>query len=138
MGRVVNVNNPTSVRNQQMRTAAELLRHLSQKTDLDADARDMAAQVVFCLRAIEEGIDSSAAAWEKRDYWVKAEQLRQRWAWASTYAGRLETIIRQDQWDRLPQVLVEIFPHFAEIKVTRLTREADTWNGAYQKLLNEQ
>ena len=90
------------------------------------------------LREIERGIDESAAVWEKRDYWMKAEQLRQRWAWASTYAGRLETIIRQDQWDRLPQVLVEIFPHFAEIKVTRLTREADTWNGAYQKLLNEQ
>lgn len=137
MGRVVNVNNPTSVRNQQMRTAAELLRHLSQKADLDADARDMAAQVVFCLRAIGEGIDSSAAAWEKRDYWVKAEQLRQRWTWASEYAGRLESIIREDQWDRLPQVLVELFPHFSEIKVTRLTREAKAWSGAYQRLLDE-
>ncbi|MCL4236872.1 MAG: hypothetical protein KJ047_01375 [Anaerolineae bacterium] len=137
MGRVVNANNPTSVRNQHMRTAAELLRLLSQKADLDADARNMAAQVVFCLRAIGEGIDSSAAAWEKRDYWVKAEQLRQRWGWASEYAGRLETIIRREQWDRLPLLLVELFPHFAEIKVTRLTREADTWAGAYQRLLDE-
>lgn len=137
MGRVVNANDPTSVRNQHMRTAAELLRHLSQKTNPDAGARDMAAQVVFCLREIGEGIDSSAAAWEKRDYWVKAEQLRQRWGWASAYSERLETIIRRDQWDRLPLMLVEILPHFAEIKVTRLTRKADAWDGAYQRLLDE-
>jgi len=137
MGRVVNPNNPTSVRNQQMRTAAELLRLLSQKADLDAEARDMAAQVVFCLRAIEEGIESSAAAWEKRDYWVKAEQLRQRWAWAGHCADRLETIIRRDEWHRLLEVLVELLPRFAEIKVTRLTRQAGAWMGAYERLLSE-
>ena len=138
MGRVVNVNNPTTVRNQHMRTAAELLHQLSQKDDVDADARDMAAQVVLSLRAIEEGIDSSADAWEKRDYWVKAEQLRRRWMWAGQYAGRLEAVICQDQWQRLPDVLVELFPKFADIKIARLTRESDAWSGAYERLLAEQ
>ena len=88
MGRVVNTNNPGKVRNQLMRTSAELLRHLSQKTELDNEAKDMAARLVFCLREIEDGIESSAMAWEKRDYWVKAEQLRQRWAWRKTNPGR--------------------------------------------------
>lgn len=138
MGRVVNTNNPTSIRNQQMRTAAELLRHLSQKSQLDDEAKDMAAQLAFCLRAIDEGIESSATAWEKRDYWVKAEQLRQRWTWAGSYAARLENLIRRDEWENLPKLLIELFPRFADVRVTRLTREADAWNGAYQRLLDEQ
>lgn len=138
MGRVVNINNPTSVRNSQMRTAAELLRHLSQKSELDEEAKDMAAQLTLCLRAIDEGIESSAAAWEKRDYWIKAEQLRQRWTWAGSYAARLEKLIRQGEWDTLPPLLVELFPRFADIRVTRLTREADAWQGAYKRLLSEQ
>jgi hypothetical protein len=74
MGRVVNTNNPGKIRSQLMRTSAELLRHLSQKTEVDDEVRDMVAQLVFCLRGIEEGIESSAEAWERRDYWLKAEQ----------------------------------------------------------------
>lgn len=138
MGRVVNINNPTSVRNYQMRTAAELLRHLSQKTALDSETKDMAAQLALCLRAVDEGIESSALAWEKRDYWIKAEQLRQRWTWAGAYAARLEKLIRAEEWESLPQLLVELFPRFADIKITRLTREADAWEGAYQRLLSEE
>lgn len=138
MGRVVNINNPTSVRNHQMRTAAELLRHLSQKTVVDNEAKDMAAQLALCLRAVDEGIESSALAWEKRDYWIKAEQLRQRWTWAGAYAARLEKLIKSEEWENLPKLLVELFPRFADIKVTRLTREPDAWEGAYQRLLSEE
>jgi hypothetical protein len=138
MGRVVNINNPTSVRNHQMRTAAELLRHLSQKTVVDNEAKDMAAQLALCLRAVDEGIESSALAWEKRDYWIKAEQLRQRWTWAGVYAARLEKLIKSEEWENLPKLLVELFPRFADIKVTRLTREPDAWEGAYQRLLSEE
>jgi hypothetical protein len=121
-----------------MRTAAELLRHLSQKTVVDNEAKDMAAQLALCLRAVDEGIESSALAWEKRDYWIKAEQLRQRWTWAGAYAARLEKLIKSEEWENLPKLLVELFPRFADIKVTRLTREPDAWEGAYQRLLSEE
>ena len=58
MGRVVNTNNPGKIRNQLMRTSAELLRHLSQKSEMDDEAKDMVARLMFCLRAIEA--DASA------------------------------------------------------------------------------
>jgi hypothetical protein len=137
MGRVVNINNPGKIRNQLMRTAAELLRHLSQKTELDAEAKDMAAQLVFCLRDIDDGIESSALAWEKRDYWIKAEQLRQRWAWTGNSAAKLESLIRSESWESLPGTMAELFGHFADIKVIKFTRSASEWEGAYQRLQDE-
>jgi hypothetical protein len=137
MSRVVNPNNPGKVRNQLMRTAAELLRHLSQKTELDDDAKDMAALLVFCLREIEDGIEASAIAWERRDYWVKAEQLRQRWVWAGNASARLENVIRNESWDTLPGIMVNLFEHFADIKITKFTRDSTEWHGAYQRLVDE-
>lgn len=137
MGRVVNVNNPAKQRNQLMRTAAELLRHLSQKQKLDDEAMDMAALLVYCLREIDDGIEASAQAWEKRDYWIKAEQLRQRWVWTGNASARLENLIRSEAWERLPAVLVELFPHFSDIKITKFTRNASEWQGAYERLRDE-
>jgi hypothetical protein len=118
-----------------MRTAAELLRHLSQKADLDDEVKDMAAELVYCLRAIDDGIEASAGAWEKRDYWIKAEQLRQRWVWTSSASARLENMIRTGVWENLPEILVSMVEHFADIKITKLTRKSSEWAGAYQELL---
>jgi hypothetical protein len=137
MSRVVNTDNPGKNRNRMMRTAAELLRHLSQKTELDSEAKDMVAQLVFCLRDVEDGIEASAVVWEKRDYWIKAEQLRQRWAWAGNSAARLESVIRGEAWEILPGIMVDLLGHFAEIKITKLTRDASAWQGAFQRLREE-
>jgi hypothetical protein len=45
--------------------------------------------------------------------------------------------IRSDEWESLPRLLVDLLPRFADIKVTRLMRESDAWEGAYQRLLSE-
>lgn len=137
MGRVVNPNSTGRERSRSMRTAAELLRHLSQKADLDDEAKDMAAHLVFCLRDVEDGIEQSAEAWEKRDYWVKAEKLRQKWGWAGSAAARLEGTIRRGSWETLPTAIVSLVDHFADIKITKLTRDASEWEGSHQRLLDE-
>jgi hypothetical protein len=137
MSRVVNVDSPGKNRNRLMRTAAELLRRLSQKAELDADAKDMAAHLVFCLRGVEDGIEGSAMAWEKRDYWIKADQLRHRWSWAGNAAASIESLIRSETWESLPGIMASLFGHFAEIKITKFTRDSSEWQGAYQRLLDE-
>jgi hypothetical protein len=137
MGRVINTDSPGKRRNQMMRTAAELLRHLSQKNDIDDDARDMLALLVSCLREISDGIDESTVAWEKRDYWIKAEEFRRRWSWTGTMADDLEDIIMREDWGQLPSLMVKLFPYFADIKVTKFTRKPSLWKGSYQRLVEE-
>ena len=137
MGRVINTDSTGKTRSQLMRTCAEIMRHLSQKQAIDDESRDMAALLVVCLREIERGIDESAAVWEKRDYWIKAEQLRQRWDWVAYSADKLDHLIRDQAWDKLPELMIKLFPRFADIKVTRFTRSPELWAGAYERFLSQ-
>ena len=137
MSRVINPDSTGKQRNQLMRTAAEILRRLSQKSDVDAEVKDMLAMLVYCFREIDEGIDQSAQAWEKRDYWVKAEELRQRWGWPGDVADQIQAMIYQEDWNKMPPIMVKLLPRFADIKITKLTRNESLWEGAYERLLKE-
>ena len=135
MSRIIHTDSPGKIRNQLKRTCAELLRRLSQKQAVDQETKDMAAYLTLCLRQIEQGIEDSAAVWEKRDYWMKAEQLRQRWYWVSQAADQIEQVIRRESWAELPELLARLFAHFVDVRDTRFTRSADLWNGAYERFL---
>jgi len=137
MSRVVRIDGPGKERNQLMRTSAEVIRRLSQKPELDEEACDLAALLFYCLQKIDAGIDDSALAWEKRDYWVKAEQFRARWAWAGEAADELNSVVVHGAWEQLPVVLADLLPHFTEIRIAKLTRSPGLWRGAYQRLLEE-
>jgi hypothetical protein len=137
MGRVINTDSTGKQRNQLMRTIAEILRHLSQKKEIDRDVKDMAALLVYCLREVEAGIDQSATAWEKRDYWMKAEELRQRWYWVGDVADQMRAMIYSENWHLMPDMMMKLLPHVADIKVTKLTRSEAMWEGAYERLLRE-
>lgn len=118
-----------------MRTAAELMRRLSQKPTIDDEAHDMAAALVFCFKEIENGVEDAMIAWEKRNYWNKVEQFRTQWVWVGLAAARLEELIRTGNWNEVPPYLITLFPHFTEITITKFTRSADAWQGAYDRLL---
>ena len=136
MSRVINLHSPGKIRNQLMRTGAELISRLGQKTEIDEETRDMIAFLIFCLRDIDDGIGESVLAWEKRDYWVKAEQFRIRWSWVRSAASELEEIARSENWEQLPMMMVQLYPYFEDIKVVKYTRTPDLWEGAYGQLLN--
>lgn len=138
MGRVINTDSTGKNRNQALRTGAEILRRLTQKPEIDSEVKDLVAALIYVLREIDEGIDSSAAAWEKRDYWMKADELRVKWEWTARYADQLAALVHEDRWGDLPALMVKLFPYFADIKVTKMTRKEDAWQGAYRRLLAEQ
>jgi hypothetical protein len=137
MSRVINTDSAGKKRTQNMRTGAELLRHLSQKAAIDPEVKDMVALLAFCLREIDEGIDSSAQAWEKRDYWMKAEEFRQRWHWAGDLADELQDMIFADEWHRLPEMMVRLLPYFSDIKINKFMRKPSMWYGSYDRLIRE-
>lgn len=137
MSRIIRTENPTTIRNRNRRSIAEILRRLSQKPDLDAEARDMAAALVFLLREIYDGVETAARAWEKRDYWLKAERFLREWQWTAESAANLEDVLRNEALDLLPELMAELFPRFTDIELKTMTRQADLWQGAYRRLLAE-
>lgn len=137
MSRVINPNNPGKIRNRHRRTIAEMLRRLSQKPQIDDESKDMVALMVYLLREIHEGVEQSARAWEKRDYWIKAERFLRKWEWTLEMAANLEDIMRNDAWDLLPELLADLFPRFTDVKIKKMTRKPSLWQGAYEKLMAE-
>jgi len=136
MSRITSVDGtPTQQRNAIRRAIAEILRHLSTKSAIDAEAKDMLAFIVFGLRSMDQSIDQSATAWEKRDYYIKADQLRREWLWLPGTAQRIEEILRSDDYRTAPIELAGLLARFSDVKVTTFTKSPLLWQGAYKKLL---
>lgn len=137
MSRIINTASPGKRRNQLRRTIAEMLRHLSFKRELDEEAKDLAAAVVACLRGIAQTIETTTTAWEKRNYYLKADRFRLEWEWVTPAAERLQRIILTDRWEELPLELASLVPRFADIRVRKMTRPPSTWKSSYHLLVQE-
>jgi len=121
-----------------MRSSAEVLRLLAQRSAFDTEARDMAAFLVFNLEDIYHIIDESAHTWDERGYWKKAEKLRERYRWAKVAARKLKKTILNNKWDDVPSQLIALVPHFNDVTVATITRDSDWWAGAYRALERKQ
>lgn len=137
MSRIINTADPGKRRNQHRRTIAEALRHLRFKREIDEEARDMAAAIVFALRGIAESVEDTVAAWEKRDYYLKADRFRMEWEWVTPAADRLEQIIVQGRWGDLPNELAMLVPRFSDIRIAKMTRPSTVWRASYLLLLQK-
>ena len=135
MSRVINTANPGKARSQARRTIAEMLRHLMFKKRVDEESKDMAALVALSLRDIAATIDVTTTAWESRDYFLKADRFRLEWEWVGAAAERLEHLIVSGRWDELPTELVALAPRFVDIRIAKMTRGPETWQGSLQALL---
>jgi hypothetical protein len=120
-----------------MRTVAEILRRVSAKADVDDEARDMFAALVYLLREIHETALVTIEAWEKRGYWMKADRFMREWEWAAELAANFEDVIRNDAWDLIPRLMADLAPHTSAIQVKNMTRSPTAWRGAHEKLLAE-
>jgi len=136
MARIIQTGDtPAKRRHFHIRSCAEVLRLMAERREFDEECRDMAAFMVYSLRGIHETIEGSAVAWDDRNYWKKAEALRHKWRWTRVAADEIEGYIRAESWYELPHYLVTLVPHFSDVKVSAITRNADLWCGALRSLL---
>lgn len=112
-----------------------MLRHIVERGAIDETVKDMAATIAFCLVEIDAGVHVTAAAWEKRDYWMKAERFMRDWKWAKESAANLDDVLRHEAWDLLPGLLMELMPRFSDIQINKFTRKPIFWEGNYAKLV---
>lgn len=136
MSRITNIDGtPTQQRNAIRRSIAEILRRLMEKKAVDDETKDMLAFIVVGLRSMDQSIDKSASAWEKRDYYIKADQLRREWLWLPDTADRLEEMLRANDWTTMPIELAGLAARFSDIRIATLTKSPALWQGAYKKLM---
>jgi hypothetical protein len=135
MARIIKTGDtPAKRRNAHIRSVAEVLRLMATRPYFNEETQDMTAFLVYCLRGIYETIEESVRAWEDRNYWQKAEGLRNKWRWSHLAADELEAMILADRWDQVQEFLITLIPHFQDVNINQLTRDADWWCGALNAL----
>jgi hypothetical protein len=135
MSRVINPDSTGKERTRLTKAIVLSIRGLAKQTKVSEESRDMAAFIALALKKIAAGIDTSVAAWEKRNYWVKADRFRMEWAWAAVLAEKLEAAVLSDNWAEVAMVSSQIAQKLSKVKVSDRHRMGTPWSGAYQKLI---
>jgi len=129
--------NPDSVGKERTRLSKSIvlcIRELAKQTQVTSETKDMAAFIALALQSIAEGIDASVAAWEKRDYWVKADKFRMEWMWAGQSAEKMRSAVLGDDWAAIAMLMPQIAQRFSKIEVSDNHRLGKPWVGAYTLL----
>ncbi len=129
--------NPDSVGKERTRLTKSIvlcIRELAKQSAVTAETKDQAAYIALALQAIADGIDVSVAAWEKRDYWVKADKFRMEWMWAGQTATKMKTAVLTDDWATIAMLMPQIAQRFNKVEVSDNHRLGKPWTSAYQLL----
>ena len=124
----------TTYRNRLTKSIVLAIRKLMQKGQPDRESLDMAAFVVLALEKIEESVDTSAIAWEKRDYWLKADRYRMEWGWTEPRRLALEKAVLAQDWGSIAIELIQIAQQFSQIVVSDKNRLGEPWVGSWNSL----
>ncbi len=134
MSRVINPDSTGKERARLTKAIVLAVRQLAKQTKVSSETKDLAAFISLALVAISEGIDSSVAAWEKRDYWVKADKFRMEWMWAGQAAEKMKVAVLKEDFATIAMIMPQIALKFNKIEVSDNHRLGTPWVGAYKKL----
>lgn len=132
MSRIIKTSTPGKERAHLSKAIVITIREFMRQQEPDNSTQDMIAFIILALQEISSGIDKSVAAWEKRDYWVKADKYRLEWRWTGDMARKLKPAFEERDWSLIAGLLIEIMQHFNDIKVSDRHRMGKPWVGAYK------
>ncbi len=134
MSRVINPNAPGKERTRLTKAIVIAIRELAKQTEPGSESRDLAAFIALALEAVAATIDVSVTAWEKRNYWVKADKFRMEWRWAGQLGEQMRAALLADDWGRVAQIAAQVAGKLSKIKVSEKHRMGRPWVGAWDKL----
>ena len=120
-------------RDKHLRIVAEiLLVHLPALLDDQGLARDLLSVVGVTLRAAWEDVEKSAAAWDNKAYHLKADRLRDEWAWAMGAANYAEGLAYREgpvTAESLQKLRLLVKAEL-EVPARRIIKTPDSFRGA--------
>jgi hypothetical protein len=134
LSRVINPDSVGKGRTRLIKGVVLCMRELAKQADVTQEAKDPAAFIALALQSIAEGIEVSVAAWEKRDYWVKADRFRMEWSWAGQTAEKMKTAVLKDDWATIAALMPQIAARLSKVKVSDNHRLGKPWVGAFKQL----
>jgi len=134
LSRVINPNLPGTERNRLKRGLALALREMMKEPEPNSRTRDLAAFMVLSLEAIDATVETTVVAWEKRDYWVKADRFRLDWAWATKLGREMRPAVLAEDWSQIVPLAIQVGQKLGDVKVSERHRMGTPWVGSWKQL----
>ena len=134
MSRVINPDSVGKLRTQLIKGIVLSIRELARQTETGTETRDIAAFIALALKTISDGIDTSVTAWEKRDYWIKADKFRMEWLWAEPASEKMRSAVLSEDWATVASLSAQIAQKFSKIQVSQNHRLGKPWVGSYDQI----
>ena len=134
MSRVINPDSVGKLRTQLIKGIVLSIRELARQTETGTETRDIAAFIALALKTISDGIDTSVTAWEKRDYWIKADKFRMEWLWAGSAAEKMRVAVLSEDWASVATLSAQIAQKLAKVQVSENHRLGKPWVGSFKQL----
>jgi hypothetical protein len=135
MSRIINSDLPAQKRKKIIRLISNAIMALEKENLPEIDINDLIAFIILSLEETEKTIIQTTKPWEKRDYWVKADQFRNEWKWVCETKIRLMLSKTAKGWIKIPSEIGELKEQLKLIDQLKHVQEKDFWKGAYKVLL---
>lgn len=135
MTRYINPESGSNLRNKLLKSIVITIREHGKQSAVDEDTKDMIAFIILSLQKITDSIDDSITAWEKRDYWIKADHLRLEWEWVIDLSNGLYQALEEDDWNRISSLIVSLALKSKNIRLPSKPNSTKFWIGAYDNLM---
>ena len=134
MPRIINPDSAGKDRTRLTKAIVISIREMTKQTDTNGEARDLAIFIALALQTISDGIDVSVAAWERRNYWVKADSFRMDWAWTGSLGEKMKTAVLEDNWANVAMLSAQIGQRLHKVQVSEKHRMGRPWVGAWERM----
>ena len=134
MSRVVNPDSAGKQRTKQTKGIVLAIRELMKQGEPNETTRDLAAYIGVTLVEIGKTVEVSVRAWEKRDYWLKADRFRMEWEWADTLGKAMQKAVLNDDWAQVAILSTKIALKLNKITIAEHNRIGTPWVGFWRLL----
>lgn len=134
MGKIINPEGAGKERNRLVKSIVLAMRELMRQSEPDEHSRDLAAYISLALLEVNQTIESSVVAWEKKGYWVKADRFRMEWVWTERVGKQLREAVLNDDWATIALAVAQLGGKLNNVDVPVRHRLGTPWEGAFQHL----
>ncbi len=134
MSCVVNPDSAGKQRTKQTKGIVLAIRELMKQGEPNETTKDLAAYIGVTLVEIAETVEVSVQAWEKRDYWLKADRFRLEWEWAEVMGKGMQKAVLGEDWAQVALLASKIAIKLNKITIAEHNRIGTPWVGAWRLL----
>lgn len=136
MGRYINPEGAGKERTRLCKTVVLALRELMRQTEPGPVSRELVAYIAMSLEQIHQTVDETVLAWEKKDYWVKADRFRMEWEWSAQLGAKMRKAALEDDWAAIAMTAAQVGQRLMKIEVAARHRLGTPWVGAWEKFIS--